>query len=445
MKIKEILQQEIGTKISVKGWVRFNRPSKKLGFMELYDGTTLNGIQLVYKADGLDYDTFETLSSLALFSAVHIEGQIAQNQRNQTLEIIVQTVVAIAPADETNPLQKKTHSLEFLREIAHLRPRTKTFQAIFKLRSLIFQLTHEFFTKEGFIFLTSPIITSNDAEGAGESFRVTTNDLKDFFNQPSNLSVSGQLHAEAYAQAFSKVYTLAPTFRAENSNTQRHAAEFWMLEPEVAFASYFEVMDLGAKLLGYIAHQLRILAPQEIAFLSEINEVDLDKRFQLLIDQNIKKITYREALTILEDNKEQFEEQNIVFGLDLATEHEKFLANYFENHLVYIYDYPQKIKAFYMKQNDDQTVRGFDLIVPDIGELIGGSQREESLDKLLANIEQKGVDATDLTWYLELRKQGYLESTGFGLGMERLVMFLSGTKNIRDVLPFPRTPGDINY
>ncbi len=445
MEVKEILQQQIGTKVSAKGWVRFNRPSKKLGFMELYDGSNLNGIQLVYKADLLDSETFKLLSNLALFSAIHIEGEVVQNQRNQTLEINVTKLVASALADENNPLQKKTHSFEFLREIAHLRPRAKTFQAIFKVRSLIFQMAHEFFANQGFLYLTAPIVTSNDAEGAGEAFRVTTSDLKDFFNQSSNLSVSGQLHAEAYAQAFSKVYTLAPTFRAENSNTQRHAAEFWMLEPEVAFASYFEVMDLGAKLLGYIAQKLRDQASEEIAFLSEINGVDLNQRLQLLINQNIKKIPYREALTILAANKDQFEEQNIVFGLDLATEHEKFLANYFENYLVYIYDYPQEIKAFYMKQNGDDTVRGFDLIVPDIGELIGGSQREEDFAKLLANVEQKKVDPQELSWYLELRKQGYLESTGFGLGMERLVMFLSGTKNIRDVLPFPRTPGEIKY
>ncbi len=448
MSIKKILElSNEGKTVQLKGWVRFNRSSKKIGFLEIFDGSTLNGIQVVYKAEKLnDEKTFKFLQSLPIFSAIDFTIELVKNNKNNVLEGNLLKINEFALATENNPLQRKTHSHEFLREIAHLRPKTKTFQSIFKIRSLIMFALHSFFNEQGFIYVNSPILTSNDAEGAGETFKVVTNDKKEFFTNSVSLSVSGQLQAESFAQSFTKVYTLAPTFRAENSNTQKHASEFWMLEPEIAFADYNEVMDLSAEMLAYVANYLNLHAKEYIDFLTEQTGVDLGKRISILMDKKIKKIKYEKAIEILKEHKEQFEVQDIEFGLDLSTEHEKFLATFYEDSIVYIYDYPKTIKAFYMKQNDDQkTVRGFDLIIPEIGELIGGSERENDFEKILTATKANNIDMEELSWYLDLRKEGYLKSTGFGLGIERLVMYLTGTKNIRDVLPFPRTPGNILY
>ncbi len=448
MDIKKIFQLPEDQKIDFHGWIRFKREMKDIIFIELFDGTNLNGIQVIVKKSDVSDSDYQLLKEASVFTAVHIEGITKLNKRQNTLEIQLIRVIDFALSNESNPLQKKNHSMEFLREIAHLRPRTKTFQSVFKIRSLVMAAFHEFFQKNDFIYVHSPIITSNDAEGAGETFKVVDGKNNNFFANENDvsLSVSGQLHAEAFAQAFKKVYTLAPTFRAENSNTQKHAAEFWMLEPEIAFADYFEIMDLSADMLQYVSQKIATEAKEEIEFLSKINEVDLNRRLQILINKKIKKLRYEEAIEILKENKEKFEVKDIEFGFDLGTEHEKFLADSFGDYIVIIYDYPKDIKSFYMKRNDDnKTVRGFDLIIPEIGEMIGGSERENDYEKLMEAVKEKNIDSKELDWYLMLRQYGYLKSTGFGLGTERFIMYITGIKNIRDVLPYPRTPGVINF
>ncbi len=448
MDIKKIFSLSEDQKIDFYGWIRFKREMKDIIFMEVFDGTNLNGIQVIVKNGEVSEEDYESLKAAPIFTSIHIEGITRLNKRNNSLEVQLLRIMEIALSSENNPLQKKNHSMEFLREIAHLRPRTKTFQSIFKIRSLVMAAFHEFFQLNDFIYVHSPIITSNDAEGAGETFKVVDSKNENFFLNTSDtsLSVSGQLHAEAFAQAFKKVYTLAPTFRAENSNTQKHASEFWMLEPEVAFADYFEIMDLSANMLQFVAKKISEQASEEIEFLAKLNEVDLKHRLQILIDKKVKRLPYKEAIEILQANKDKFEVQDIEFGFDLGTEHEKFLADQFDDHIVFIYDYPKEIKSFYMKRNDDnKTVRGFDLIIPEIGEMIGGSERENDYDKLMEVVSENNIDQKELEWYLNLRQYGYLKSTGFGLGTERFIMYITGVKNIRDVLPYPRTPGVINF
>ena len=446
MEIKEIYKSKntlINTSITTKGWVRFNRASKNIGFIELTDGTKLNGIQLVYKADMND---FEKLSKMTLFSSIEVKAKLVQGK--EEVELLLEELLHSSSPKENFPLGKKEHGLEFLRENAHLRPRTKMFQSIMTIRSMASLAIHEFFGKKGFILINTPIITGNDAEGAGDVFTVKDSNGKDFFDKEGTLTVSGQLHAEAYAQALKKVYTFGPTFRAENSHTGRHASEFWMVEPESTFCDYHEMMQIGWEMISYIINKVLENNQDELKLLSKINERDLSEYLKSIINNDIQKISYKEAIDILIKARENgviFDEKNIVFGIDLATEHEKYLAGEHFKSPVYVYDYPSEIKSFYMYQNGDGTARGFDLLIPQIGELIGGSQREERYDVLMETLKQKGQDFTTLDWYINLRKTGYVTSSGFGLGFERLVMFLTGTDNIRDVLPFPRTTGKLNF
>ena len=446
VEIKEIYKNQdklINSSLIVKGWVRFNRPSKNIGFIELTDGTKLNGIQLVYKADNKDFDV---LSKMALFSAVEVKGTLVNGK--QEIELVVEELINHTSPTENFPIGKKEHGLEFLRENAHLRPKTKMFQAIISIRSMASLAIHEFFNNEGFVLINSPIITGNDAEGAGDVFTIKDSKGEDFYDKEGTLSVSGQLHAEAYAQALKKVYTFGPTFRAENSHTGRHASEFWMLEPESTFCDYNEMMDIGWNMIVYIIKKILKNNNDELILLSKINDKDLLSYLQSIIDKDIKKISYKQVIEILNDaqnNGVEFNEKNITFGIDLATEHEKYLAGEHFKGPVYVYDYPSEIKSFYMYQNGDGTARGFDLLIPQIGELIGGSQREERYDVLMETLNSKNQDYKSLEWYIDLRKNGYVTSSGFGLGFERLIMFLTGVDNIRDVIPFPRTTGKLNF
>ncbi len=448
MEIKEIYLKQtelIGKEISTKGWVRFNRASKAIGFIELTDGTKLNGIQLVYKAD--NEEVFSVLSKISLYSAIEIEGTLVEGRN--AIEIVVSKVIDARETEEDFPIGKKEHGLEFLREQAHLRVKTKMFQAIMKIRSTASIAIHEFFSTNGFHYVHTPIITSNDAEGAGEGFKVQADNNENFFDKVSSLTVSGQLHGEAFAQALKKIYTFGPTFRAENSHTTRHASEFWMIEPEAAFCDNMEMMQIGWDMIKFIINKILDNHMEDLELLQKVNEKeDLIDYLKSISSSDIQRVTYREAIDILVKAMEsgvQFKETDIKFGIDLATEHEKYLAGEHFKGPVYVYDYPFEIKSFYMYDNQDGTVRGYDLLVPEIGELIGGSQREDRYEVLMENIKKKGTDLSDLSWYTDLRKNGFAPSSGFGLGFERLVMLLTGTENIRDVLPFPRTPGKLNF
>lgn len=448
MEIKDIFEQKqdlLNKKIELKGWVRFNRPSKNIGFIELTDGSKINGIQLVYKKDNVD--VYEQLSNASLFSALEIEGTIVQGKNE--IEVIVEKITSLRQTEEDFPIGKKEHGLEFLREQSHIRGKTKMFQAIMKVRSTASIAIHEFFNKQGFFYIHAPIITGNDAEGAGEAFNVVTQQGDTFFNKQGTLSVSGQLHAEGYAQALKKVYTFGPTFRAENSHTTRHASEFWMIEPEAAFTDYNEMMVIGWDMIKYIINKVLEVNYEELEVLEKANnDSELINYLKNIASSDIKKVSYKEAIEILNNavkNGTSFDDKDIKFGIDLATEHEKYLAGEYFEGPVYVYDYPAEIKSFYMYNNGDGTVRGFDLLVPKIGELIGGSQREDRYDVLTEVINKKGQDLSELNWYINLRKNGYASSTGFGLGFERMVMLLTSTENIRDVLPFPRTPGKLNF
>ncbi len=448
MKIKEIQDKKtelIGTEVQVSGWIRFNRPSKVIGFIELTDGTKLNGIQLVYKSE--NEDLFEKLTKASLYSYAKVKGTLVEGRKD--IEILVNEVIELKETEEDFPIGKKEHGLEFLRDQAHLRIKTKMFQSIMKIRSTASLAIHEFFSKEGFVYVQTPILTSNDAEGAGEGFTVFSEENESFFDKKASLTVSGQLHAEAYAQSLGKVYTFGPTFRAENSHTTKHASEFWMVEPEAAFCDNHGMMDIGWNMLRFIIEKVLKDNMEELELLEKVNDREnLIEYLNMIVNTDIKKATYREAIEILNNaitNGVEFKENDIKFGIDLGTEHEKYLAGEHFKSPVFIYDYPKEIKSFYMYDNQDDTVRGYDLLVPEIGELIGGSQREDRYDVLMSNIEKKGTDLSELSWYTDLRKNGYAESSGFGLGFDRLVMLLTGTENIRDVLPYPRTPGKLKF
>ncbi|BDU67661.1 MAG: asparagine--tRNA ligase [Candidatus Tyloplasma litorale] len=431
--------------LEVNGWVRFNRSSKKIGFIELTDGTKLNGIQLVYKKD--NEDVFEKLSSIPIFSAIEIKGKLIIG-KNENLEILVREIISIRKTSENFPIGKKEHGLEFLRQNSHLRIKTKLFQSIMKIRSTASLAIHNFFNDNNFIYIHTPIITSNDAEGAGESFEINAPKDKGFFDKKASLTVSGQMHAEGYAQALKNVYTFGPTFRAENSHTKRHASEFWMVEPESAFCDYHEMMDIGWKMLSFIVKEVLKVNNEELKFIEKANKNNkLIHQLENISKSEVKKISYKEAINILQiaSKKINFQDKDIKFGMDLGTEHEKYLAGVYFNSPVYVYDYPKEIKSFYMYQNEDGTVRGFDLLIPEIGELIGGSQREDRYEILIKIIKEKNQDLSDLHWYTSLRENGYAKSTGFGLGFERMIMFLTGMDNIRDVIPYPRTPGKLNF
>ena len=441
----------IGTQVSIGGWVRSNRNSKNFGFLVVNDGTFFEPVQVVY-GDGLD--NFETIGKINVGAAVIVTGELVETpQAKQPFEIQATEISIEGASDPTYPLQKKKHSFEYLRTIAHLRPRTNTFEAVFRVRSLIAYAIHRFFQERDFVYVHTPIITGSDCEGAGEMFQVTTLDMKrppltedgeidfkeDFFGKPTNLTVSGQLNGETYACAFKNIYTFGPTFRAENSNTTRHAAEFWMIEPEIAFADLEDDMDLAESMLKYIINYVLEHAPEEMNFFNSFIDKGLLERLQHVADSDFARVTYTEAIALLEKHNDKFE-YKVSWGCDLQTEHERYLTEEIYKRPVFVTDYPKEIKAFYMKLNPDgKTVAAVDCLVPGIGEIIGGSQREDDYDKLLSRIRELGLKEEDYSFYLDLRKYGSVRHAGFGLGFERCVMYLTGMSNIRDVVPFPRT------
>lgn len=447
----------IGKTAEITGWVRSLRVSKNFGFIVLYDGTFFKTIQIVFE-DNLN--NFAELSKVTIGSSLKIGGTIVESPgANQDFELKASSVEIINIADQDFPIQKKRHTLEFLRTIAHLRPRTNTFAAVFRIRSLLAFAIHKFFVEKGFVYIHTPIITGSDAEGAGEMFKVTTLDLlnvpvdedkkvdysKDFFGKDTNLTVSGQLAVENFCWAYRNVYTFGPTFRAENSNTQRHASEFWMIEPEMAFADINDNMQVAEDMIKNIFKYILENAPEEMEFFEKFIEPGVISKIEAIVNSEFKRITYTEAIEILEKSGEKFDFP-VKWGIDLQTEHERYLT---ENHFdapVFVIDYPKEIKAFYMKLNKDKkTVSAMDLLVPGVGEIIGGSQREEDHATLKKRIEEMGLDEEDYWWYLDLRRFGSVVHSGFGLGFERLIMYLTGMKNIRDVIPFPRTPNNAEF
>ncbi len=444
-------EKYIGSKVSVGGWVRSVRDSKTFGFIVLNDGTYFEPLQVVYH-DKLE--NFTAVSKLNVGSAIIVRGElVATPTAKQPFEIQADEVFIEGPSTADYPLQKKRHTLEYLRTMTHLRPRTNTFQAVFRVRSLIAYAIHQYFQDRDFVYVHTPIITGSDAEGAGEMFRVTTLDLdnlpktedgkvdvsKDFFGKETNLTVSGQLNGETYAMAFKNIYTFGPTFRAENSNTTRHAAEFWMIEPEIAFADLKDDMALAEGMLKYIINYVLEHAPEEMQFFNQFIDQGLLERLQNVVNSDFGHVTYTEAISILEKNNDNFE-YKVSWGSDLQTEHERYLTEQVFKKPVFVTDYPKEIKAFYMKLNEDnKTVAAMDLLVPGIGEIIGGSQREDDYDKLVKRMDELKLKKEDYEFYLDLRKYGSARHAGFGLGFERCVMYLTGMGNIRDVVPFPRT------
>ena len=444
-------EQYIGKEVVTGGWVRSIRASKTFGFIVVNDGTFFEPIQVVY-SDTLD--NFETISKLNVGAAVIIKGTLVETpEAKQPFEIQASSVEIEGASSGDYPLQKKRHSFEYLRTISHLRPRTNTFQAVFRVRSLIAYAIHKFFQEREFVYVHTPLITGSDCEGAGEMFQVTTLDLnnvpknedgsidysRDFFGKETNLTVSGQLNGETYAQAFKNIYTFGPTVRAENSNTTRHAAEFWMIEPEIAFADLQDDMILAESMLKYVIRYVLEHAPEEMDFFNRFVDKGLIERLEHVANSEFAHVTYTEAIEILEKNNDKFE-YKVSWGADLQTEHERYLTEEVFKRPVFVTDYPKEIKAFYMKMNEDgKTVAAMDCLVPGIGEIIGGSQREDDYDKLVARMEKCGLRKEDYDFYLDLRKYGSTRHAGFGLGFERCVMYLTGMSNIRDVIPFPRT------
>ncbi len=444
----------IGKKVTVGGWVRSIRASKQFGFIVLNDGTYFTPVQVVY------HDTmanFQEISKTNVGAALIVEGTlVATPEAKQPFEIQADTVTVEGASTSDYPLQKKRHTLEFLRTMTHLRPRTNTFQAVFRVRSLIAYAIHQFFQERDFVYVHTPLITGSDCEGAGEMFQVTTLDLanvpktedgkvdftQDFYGKPTNLTVSGQLNGETFAMAFKNIYTFGPTFRAENSNTTRHAAEFWMIEPEIAFADLGDDMRLAEDMIKYIIAYVLEHAPEEMAFFNQFVDKGLLERLNHVLSSDFGHVTYTEAIEILEKHNDQFAFP-VHWGSDLQTEHERYLTEVVFKKPVFVTDYPKEIKAFYMKLNPDgKTVAAMDCLVPGIGEIIGGSQREDDYEVLKNRIEELGMKPEDYDFYLDLRKYGTARHAGFGLGFERCVMYLTGMGNIRDVLPFPRTVGN---
>lgn len=446
--------------ITVTGWVRTNRDSKSLGFIALHDGTCFNTLQIVYEAQNVN--NFDEISHITVGSSLIIEGTLVLTPNaKQPFELQASKVTVEGTAPSDYPLQKKRHSMEFLREIGHLRPRTNTFQAVFRVRSLAAFAIHKFFQEErGFVYVNTPIITGSDAEGAGEMFQLTTLDLtevektdegkvnysEDFFGKMASLTVSGQLNAETFATAFRNVYTFGPTFRAEKSNTPRHAAEFWMMEPEICFADLADVCQLEEDMLKYVVKYLMANAKDELNFFNSFVDKGLIERLNNILAKDFVRCTYTRAIEILKASGKDFEYKP-EWGIDLQTEHERYLTEVaFEGTPVFVTDYPKDIKAFYMRLNDDgKTVAAADLLVPGVGELCGGSQREERLDLLIKAITDRGMKEEDYWWYLDLRRFGTVKHGGFGLGFERLIMYVTGMGNIRDVIPFARTTGNLEF
>ncbi len=444
-------EQYYDKKVTVGGWVRSVRDSKTFGFIVLNDGTFFEPLQIVY---GDKLDNFAEINKINVGAALIVTGTlVATPQAKQPFEIQADEVVIEGASTPDYPLQKKRHTLEYLRTITHLRARTNTFQAVFRVRSLAAYAIHKFFQERGFVYVHTPLITGSDCEGAGEMFRVTTLDMdelprteegkvdfsQDFFGKETNLTVSGQLNGETYAMAFKNIYTFGPTFRAENSNTTRHAAEFWMIEPEMAFADLKDDMVLAESMIKYIIRYVMENAPEEMNFFNQFVDKGLIERLNHVVSSDFGHVTYTDAIKILEKHNDEFE-YKVFWGCDLQTEHERYLTEKEFKRPVFVTDYPKEIKAFYMKLNEDgKTVAAMDCLVPGIGEIIGGSQREDDLDKLMTRMEELGLKKEDYDFYLDLRKYGSARHSGFGLGFERCVMYLTGMGNIRDVIPFPRT------
>ena len=437
--------------VTIGGWVRSNRNSKNFGFIVVNDGTFFEPIQVVY---GNGLDNYDEVGKINVGAAIIVRGTLVLTpDAKQPFEIQASDVTVEGASTPDYPLQKKRHTFEYLRTISHLRPRTNTFEAVFRVRSLCAYAIHKFFQERDFVYVHTPLITGSDCEGAGEMFQVTTLDLnnlpmteegkvdfsKDFFNKPTNLTVSGQLNGETYAMAVKNIYTFGPTFRAENSNTTRHAAEFWMIEPEIAFADLQDDMMLAESMLKYVINYVLENAPEEMAFFNNFVDKGLLDRLRNVVENDFARVTYTEAIDILSKHNDKFD-YKVSWGCDLQTEHERYLTEQIYKRPVFVTDYPKEIKAFYMKLNDDgKTVAAVDCLVPGIGEIIGGSQREDDYDKLLARINELGLSEDDYKFYLDLRKYGSARHAGFGLGFERCVMYLTGMGNIRDVIPFPRT------
>lgn len=444
-------EEYLDKKVSIGGWVRSIRDSKTFGFIVVNDGSFFEPLQVVYHDK---MKNFSEISRLNVGAAIIVTGTlVATPNAKQPFEIQADEVTVEGASTPEYPLQKKRHSFEYLRTIAHLRPRTNTFQAVFRVRSLCAYAIHKFFQERGFVYVHTPLITGSDCEGAGEMFQVTTLDMKDlpknqdgsvdytkdFFGKETNLTVSGQLNGETYAQAFRNIYTFGPTFRAENSNTTRHAAEFWMIEPEIAFADLEDNMILAESMLKYIIRYVMEHAPEEMNFFNSFVDKGLLERLENVVNSDFARVTYTEAIDILSKNNDKFD-YKVSWGCDLQTEHERYLTEEVFKRPVFVTDYPKDIKAFYMKMNEDnKTVAAVDCLVPGIGEIIGGSQREDDYNKLLGRMNELGLDPKDYGFYLDLRKYGSTRHAGFGLGFERCVMYLTGMSNIRDVIPFPRT------
>ena len=448
---------EDGSAVRVNGWVRTLRGSKAHAFVELNDGSSFRNLQVVVDES---LPNFEEVIKATLYTSLEVTGRLVHTpQMKQPFELTADSVTVLGLSAPDYPLQKKRHSFEYLRTLSHLRPRTNTFSAVFRIRSLAALAIHSYFASKGFFYVHTPIITTSDAEGAGEMFRVTTLDLddlpktkegsvdfsKDFFGKSAQLTVSGQLQAEAYALALGKVYTFGPTFRSENSNTARHAAEFWMIEPEIAFADLNDNMDLAEDMVRSVIATVMEQAEDELRFLNQFVDKELLARLELVKNSEFSRVTYTEAIEILKASGRQFE-YPVSWGMDLQTEHERYLAEEHFKRPVFVSDYPKDIKAFYMRANEDgKTVAAMDLMVPGVGEMIGGSQREERYEQLLKRVHEMGLAEEEYAWYLDLRRFGTAKHAGFGLGFERFVMYLTGITNIRDVLPFPRTVGHAEF
>lgn len=458
--IKQLYREKekyAGQSIKLSGWIRTVRASNAFGFLELNDGSFFKNVQVVFESD---LENYKDIAKLPISSSITVEGVVELTpESKQPFEIKAKHITIEGLSNSDFPLQKKKHSLEYLRTIAHLRPRSNTFSAVFRIRSIAAYAIHKFFQERGFVYVHTPIITGSDCEGAGEMFRVTTLDLnnipkdengaidtsKDFFGKESNLTVSGQLNVETFALAFRNVYTFGPTFRAENSNTARHAAEFWMIEPEMAFADLIDDMEVAEEMVKYIISYVMENAPEEIEFFNKFIDTGLLERLNHVVSSEFGRVSYTEAVEILEKCDEKFE-YPVKWGIDLQTEHERYLTEKHFKKPIFVYNYPKDIKAFYMRVNEDgKTVAAADLLVPGIGEIIGGSQREERLQVLEKRMEELGLSKEDYWWYLELRKYGETVHSGFGLGFERILMYLTGMSNIRDVIPFPRTTGTAEF
>lgn len=447
-----------GKKITVGGWVRTVRSSKAFGFIELNDGTFFSNLQIVFE-DGIVND-FRAASKLTVGSAISCTGTLELTPgAKQPFEIKADTIILEGSCPSDYPLQKKRHSFEYLRTQAYLRPRTNTFSAVFRVRSAVAWAIHKFFNERKFVYVHTPIITSSDAEGAGEMFHVTTLDLndiprtekgevdynKDFFGKSTNLTVSGQLEGESFALAFKNIYTFGPTFRAENSNTPRHASEFWMIEPEMAFADLKDDMALAEDLIKYIINYVRAELPEEMDFFNRFIDKGISERLDNIVNSDFAHITYTEAIDILLKSGKEFENP-VSWGIDMQSEHERYITEEVFKKPVFVTDYPKDIKAFYMRLNDDgKTVAAMDLLVPGVGEIIGGSQREERIDILENRVRELGMDMSNYWWYMDLRRFGGVKHSGFGLGFERIILYLTGMGNIRDVLPFPRVPRSADF